>query len=110
MAARAAGPNVPAGRIFGSGTCLDSSRLQSLLAQKLDIDAQSVSGYVVGEHGDSSVALWSSVRVMGLKYESTCPCRKLTATNMFGCFCHVLCVNDNDPLVGCRYESVVCPC
>ena len=70
VAARAAGPNVPAGRIFGSGTCLDSSRLQSLLAQKLDIDAQSVSGYVVGEHGDSSVALWSSVRVMGLIHVS----------------------------------------
>ncbi|KAL7572552.1 hypothetical protein ACA910_000373 [Epithemia clementina (nom. ined.)] len=66
VAARAAGPTVPAGRIFGSGTCLDSSRLQSLLAQKLDIDAQSVEGFVVGEHGDSSVALWSSVRVGGV--------------------------------------------
>ena len=63
VAARVAGPSIPAGRIFGSGTCLDSSRLQSLLAQKLEIDAQSVTGYVVGEHGDSSVALWSTVRV-----------------------------------------------
>mmetsp|Transcript_6118 Transcript_6118/g.7916 ORF Transcript_6118/g.7916 Transcript_6118/m.7916 type:complete len:440 (+) Transcript_6118:176-1495(+) len=66
VAAKVAGPSVPPGRIFGSGTCLDSSRLQSLLAQTLNMDAQSVSGFVVGEHGDSSVALWSSVRVGGI--------------------------------------------
>jgi L-lactate dehydrogenase len=66
VAAKIAGPMVPAGRIFGSGTCLDSSRLQSLLAKSLDIDAQSVFGYIVGEHGDNSVALWSSVRIGGI--------------------------------------------
>lgn len=66
VAAKIAGPAVPAGRIFGSGTCLDSSRLQSLLAKTLEIDARSVSGYVVGEHGDNSVALWSSVRIGGV--------------------------------------------
>jgi L-lactate dehydrogenase len=66
VASKVAGPSIPAGRIFGSGTCLDSSRLQSLLAKGLGIDAQSVSGYVIGEHGDSSVAVWSSVRVGGV--------------------------------------------
>eukprot|EP00977_Amphora_coffeiformis_P028684 scaffold36524_cov145-Amphora_coffeaeformis.AAC.2 len=66
VANKIAGPAVPPGRIFGSGTCLDSSRLQSLLAKTLGIDAQSVEGYVVGEHGDHSVALWSSVRVGGI--------------------------------------------
>jgi L-lactate dehydrogenase len=66
VAAKIAGHSVPAGRIFGSGTCLDSSRLQALLAKTLDIDAQSVQGYVVGEHGDNSVALWSSVCVGGV--------------------------------------------
>lgn len=66
VASKIAGPAVPPGRIFGSGTCLDSSRLQSLLAKTLDIDAQSVEGYVVGEHGDHSVAVWSSVRVGGI--------------------------------------------
>jgi L-lactate dehydrogenase len=71
VAAKVAGPSVPPGRIFGSGTCLDSSRLRSLVAHALGIDAQSTHGYVVGEHGDSQVCVWSSVRVGGvplLKY------------------------------------------
>lgn len=66
VANKIAGPSVPAGRIFGSGTCLDSSRLRSLLAKSLDLDTNCVDGYVVGEHGDSSVALWSSVRIGGI--------------------------------------------
>jgi L-lactate dehydrogenase len=67
VAAKIAGPSIPPGRIFGSGTCLDSSRLRSLLAQNLNIDTQSVSGYVIGEHGDSSVAVWSSVQIGGVR-------------------------------------------
>jgi L-lactate dehydrogenase len=63
-----AGPSIPPGRIFGSGTCLDSSRLRSLVAQALGIDAQSTHGYVVGEHGASQVCVWSSVQVGG-KYD-----------------------------------------
>ena len=66
VASKIAGVKCPPGRIFGSGTCLDSSRLRSLLAKGLDMDAQSVSGYVIGEHGDSSVAVWSSVSVGGV--------------------------------------------
>lgn len=66
VANKVAGSTIPAGRIFGSGTCLDSSRLQSLLGKGLDVDAQSVQGYVIGEHGDSSVPVWSSVRIGGV--------------------------------------------
>ena len=67
VAAKIAGPSVPPGRIFGSGTCLDSSRLRSLIAKSLgDIDTSAVSGYVIGEHGDSSVPVWSSVHVGGV--------------------------------------------
>lgn len=66
VAAKIAGPSVAPGRIFGSGTCLDSSRLRSLLSKKLDLDASAVTGYVIGEHGDSSVPVWSSVRVGGV--------------------------------------------
>jgi len=65
VAAKIAGPSVPAGRIFGSGTCLDSSRLRSLIAKSLMLDTSAVSGYVFGEHGDSSVPIWSSVNVGG---------------------------------------------
>jgi len=66
VASKIAGPSVPPGRIFGSGTCLDSSRLRSLLAKRLQVDGQAVSGFVMGEHGDTSVPVWSSVRVGGV--------------------------------------------
>jgi len=66
VAAKIAGPSIPAGRIFGSGTCLDSSRLRSLIAQSIDADTSAVTGFVFGEHGDSSVPIWSSVHVGGL--------------------------------------------
>lgn len=67
VAAKIAGPTVAPGRIFGSGTCLDSSRLRSLLGSALNnVDVQSVEGYVIGEHGDSSVPVWSSVRAGGV--------------------------------------------
>ena len=66
VAAKIAGPSVPAGRIFGSGTCLDSSRLRSLISKKLDLDTSTVGGYVIGEHGDTSVPVWSSVTIGGV--------------------------------------------
>jgi L-lactate dehydrogenase len=66
VASKIAGPTLPAGRIFGSGTCLDSSRLRSLISKSLNLDASVVQGYILGEHGDSSVPIWSSVRVGGV--------------------------------------------
>lgn len=66
VAAKIAGPSVPPGRIFGSGTCLDSSRLRSLIGTALDVDTRSVHGYIIGEHGDSSIPVWSGVRVGGV--------------------------------------------
>lgn len=68
VTAKIAGPSVPPGRIFGSGTCLDSSRLRSLIGRTLDISGQSVHGYIIGEHGDSSVPVWSSVRIGGVPF------------------------------------------
>eukprot|EP00978_Attheya_sp_CCMP212_P004505 scaffold9801_cov51-Attheya_sp.AAC.2 len=66
IAAKIAGPNVDPGRIFGSGTVLDSSRLQTLLGATLDVDARDCRGYIIGEHGDSSVPVFSSVKVGGV--------------------------------------------
>ncbi|KAG7366090.1 malate dehydrogenase [Nitzschia inconspicua] len=68
VASKIAGPTLPAGRIFGSGTCLDSSRLQSLISKILNLDTSAVQGYILGEHGDSSVPVWSSVRIGGLPF------------------------------------------
>ncbi|KAI3764699.1 hypothetical protein L2E82_14712 [Cichorium intybus] len=56
----------PSNRVIGSGTNLDSSRFRFLIADHLDINAQDVQAYIVGEHGDSSVALWSSISVGGV--------------------------------------------
>jgi len=57
---------LPAGRIIGTGTLLDSSRLRTLLAGELDVASGSVDALVLGEHGDSEVALMSTIRVGGL--------------------------------------------
>ncbi|GMY30051.1 L-lactate dehydrogenase A-like [Fagus crenata] len=56
----------PPNRVIGSGTNLDSSRFRFLIADHLDVNAQDVQAYIIGEHGDSSVALWSSISVGGV--------------------------------------------
>ncbi len=54
---------LPAHRVIGSGTILDTARFRVLLGQHLDIDPRSVHAYVLGEHGDSEVLSWSSAAV-----------------------------------------------
>mgnify|MGYP005994537713 CR=1 FL=1 len=54
---------LPAARVIGSGTILDSARFRHLLGLHLGIAARSVHSYVLGEHGDSEVLAWSSARV-----------------------------------------------
>jgi L-lactate dehydrogenase len=51
------------GRLFGSGTVLDSSRLRWLIAQHCNVAVQNVHAYMAGEHGDSEIPLWSSASV-----------------------------------------------
>ncbi|MDJ0635300.1 MAG: L-lactate dehydrogenase [Xenococcaceae cyanobacterium MO_188.B29] len=58
---------LPSSRVIGSGTVLDTARFRSLLAKKLDIDARSVHAYIIGEHGDSEVPVWSTANVAGVK-------------------------------------------
>jgi L-lactate dehydrogenase len=54
---------LPAKRVFGSGTVLDSSRFRYLIAERLKVAVQSVHAYIAGEHGDSEVPLWSTASV-----------------------------------------------
>jgi len=56
---------LPAGRVFGSGTSLDSSRFRTLVAERLGVDTRSVHAQVLGEHGDSSVPIFSNLVVGG---------------------------------------------
>lgn len=58
------------GRIFGSGTVLDSSRFRYLIAERADLAIANVHGFIVGEHGDSQIPLWSSVSIGGVPAEN----------------------------------------
>ncbi|NNE42905.1 MAG: L-lactate dehydrogenase [Gemmatimonadetes bacterium] len=60
---------VPSSRIVGSGTMLDTARFRALLGRQVGIDARHVHAYVVGEHGDSEVLAWSSVRIGALSLD-----------------------------------------
>ena len=57
---------LPAHWVIGSGTILDTARLRCLIGRHLRVDPRSVEAYMVGEHGDSAVALWSSASVAGI--------------------------------------------
>lgn len=57
---------LPDGRVFGSGTVLDSSRLRYLVAQECDIAMANVHAYICGEHGDSEIPLWSTSTIGGV--------------------------------------------
>ncbi len=74
---------LPAARVFGSGTLLDTARFRSLLAGHFRISSKSVHAYVLGEHGDSEVLVWSSATAGGLPLEllSEQLSIPLTATN-----------------------------
>ncbi|MBO1263902.1 L-lactate dehydrogenase [Proteiniclasticum sp. SCR006] len=56
----------PRERVIGSGTVLDTSRFRTLLAEYLDVDARSIHGYIIGEHGDSEIAAWSLTNIAGV--------------------------------------------
>lgn len=57
---------LPANRLFGSGTVLDSSRLRYLVAQATGVAVQNVHAYMAGEHGDTEIPLWSSASIGGV--------------------------------------------
>lgn len=56
---------LPKNQVIGTGTLLDTARLRKAVGQALDVDPRSVTGYALGEHGNSQFAAWSQVRVLG---------------------------------------------
>lgn len=60
---------IPASRIIGSGTTLDTARFRSLLGAHAGVDPQHVHAYVLGEHGDSEVLAWSNIDIGGVPLE-----------------------------------------
>lgn len=68
----------PENRVFGSGTTLDTARLKYLLGERLSVDARSVHAWIIGEHGDSQIAAWSSANVSGVPLSDFCSMRGFT--------------------------------
>lgn len=71
----------PPGRVFGSGTILDTARFRSLLGEHLGVSPQSMHTYVMGEHGDSEVLAWSSAQVGGVPLDHFARQRKRPVTD-----------------------------
>jgi L-lactate dehydrogenase len=63
---------LPAGRVIGSGTSLDTSRFRRRLGELYGVAPDNIHAYVIGEHGDSQVAVLSSARIAGMPVEDFC--------------------------------------
>lgn len=63
---------LPPERVFGSGTVLDSSRFRHILSEHCGVAARNTHAYVVGEHGDSEVLLWSMANIAGTSIDDYC--------------------------------------
>lgn len=70
---------LPSQRVFGSGTILDTARFRYLLSTRFDVDPRSVHAFIIGEHGDSEVPVWSLANIAGMNLADYCK------TNQMGC-------------------------
>lgn len=66
---------LPPHRVFGSGTVLDTARLKFLLGRHLQVDSRNIHAVIIGEHGDSELAVWSSANVSGIDLHHFCELR-----------------------------------
>ncbi|MFA5562318.1 MAG: L-lactate dehydrogenase [Eubacteriales bacterium] len=56
----------PPEKVIGSGTVLDTARLKQLLGNYLSVDSRNIHAFIIGEHGDSELAVWSSANISGI--------------------------------------------
>lgn len=63
----------PAHRVIGSGTVLDTARFRYLLSEHCHIDPTNVHAYIIGEHGDTEVPVWSLANIAGIRFTDYCP-------------------------------------
>jgi len=61
---------LPSRRVIGSGTILDTARFRHLLSKHFAVDPRSVHAYIIGEHGDSEVPVWSLANIAGMRLEA----------------------------------------
>ncbi|MFB6150377.1 MAG: L-lactate dehydrogenase [Haloarculaceae archaeon] len=60
-------------RVIGTGTVLDTSRFRNVLSENCQVDARNIHAYVIGEHGDSEVPVWSATHMAGVPFDDYCP-------------------------------------
>ena len=70
---------LPSSKVFGSGTSLDTSRFKHLISQSYNVDVTDINGFIVGEHGDSMVPVWSHTNISGIPLEQY---EKMTARKL----------------------------
>ena len=63
---------LPENRVIGSGTVLDTGRLKTRLSEHLGVDSRSIHAFIIGEHGDSEIAAFSSANVSGIPLNNIC--------------------------------------
>ena len=66
---------LPENRVIGSGTVLDTGRLKTRLSAHLGVDSRSIHAFIIGEHGDSEIAVFSSANVSGIPLNDFCEMR-----------------------------------
>lgn len=66
---------LPENKVFGSGTVLDTAKLKYELGNHLNVDSRSIHAFIIGEHGDSEIAAWSSANVSGIPLNKFCEMR-----------------------------------
>ena len=64
---------MPKQRVIGSGTVLDSSRLRFLISKHCHVDPRNVHAYIIGEHGDTELPVWSNANIGGILIKDYCP-------------------------------------
>lgn len=74
---------IPAHKILGSGTNLDTARFKQMLGESLSVDPRNVHAYIIGEHGDSEIAIYSSANVAGMSLEDFYKLRGLNNYDKF---------------------------
>ena len=72
---------VPQTRVFGSGTTLDTARFRALLGRHFGVDPHHVHAYVIGEHGDSEVLVWSQASIAGLHLDEFAEVQRIALTD-----------------------------
>ncbi|GBG94376.1 L-2-hydroxyisocaproate dehydrogenase [Ligilactobacillus salitolerans] len=74
--------DLPKNQVIGTGTLLDSARMKRAVAGELKLDPRSVSGYNLGEHGNSQFTAWSTVRALGHSISEIAPQKDISLSTL----------------------------